>query len=100
MKWEAHQRNGFFGFTLQARGKTLEAVPGRWEVKVDLHEAMAEVGDIFEAWLASRAWPNVPPFSGGMLDAWPNRLREGLAVCREEWAAVMAYVRWLSKGGK
>jgi len=46
------------------------------------------VADVLARWWAVLQWPSAPPFSGGVLDAWPARLAEGLVICRQEWAAV------------
>ena len=91
MKWEADQRSGFFGWSPPRRKG--EAPQPRFFAVVDLEAALASVGDIIDAWVATRAWPDAPPFSGGILDAWPARLTQGLAICREEFDAVMAYHR-------
>lgn len=88
MRWEAHLAQGFFGFEVRAGS----ASP-RWSARdIDFDEVQREVGDVLDAWVGSMKWPNVPPFSGGVLDAWPARLADGLAFAREEWALVRAYV--------
>lgn len=93
MKWEADQRSGWFGWTAPARKG--EAPQPRHVAAVDIDEALAAVGDILDAWRACVAWPDAPPFSGGVLDSWPARMAEGLAVCRAEFEAVMMYRRHL-----
>lgn len=69
----------------------------RWQAVVDLNEAAEAVADILEAWRVMLAWPDAAPFSGGVLDAWPQRLTEGLGEARREWAAVLEYQRWLMR---
>lgn len=86
--WQAHQRQGFFGWTVQA-----PSPQPRWASVVDIADACEAVADILEAFWSTVRWPNAPPFSGGVLDAWPHRMAEGLALAREEWAAVTAYAR-------
>ena len=91
MKWQADQRAGFFGWDVPTR-KGVAPQP-RVFGRVDIDEAMAAVGDIIEAWRRCVAWPEAAPFSGGVLDSWPARMADGLAVCRAEFEAVMAYHR-------
>ncbi len=91
MKWQADQRSGFFGWSPPCRKG--EAPQPRFSAVVDIDEALAAVGDIINAWRQCLAWPDAPPFSGGILDAWPARMAEGLAECRGEFEAVMAYRR-------
>lgn len=86
MRWEADQRAGLFGVTAGSPPQP------RWRGRVDLDEAGRAVGDILERWWACLSWPAVPPYSGGVLDAWPARMAEGLSLCRQEWAAVQAAV--------
>lgn len=89
MTWHAHLAAGFFGFS---PGETPQP---RWRAsKVDFGEVQREVGDILEAWWRWLAWQDVaPPFAGGVLDEWPARLRDGLAVCRREWTAIQQYLQ-------
>lgn len=91
MTWEAHQRLGFFGFTVKA-GSKAPPQPRHLAV-VNIDEALASVGDILDAWRRWVAWPESPPWSGGVLDSWPARMAEGLAICRAEFEAVLAYQR-------
>lgn len=84
MKWLADQRAGYFGWT-----PSLEGPPQfRHRARVDLDAAKSAVGDILGRFWTVLDWPSAPPFSGGVLDAWPSRLADGLAVCRKEWAAI------------
>jgi hypothetical protein len=85
VKWEADQRIGFFGWNVDGQF--------RWRGVVDLDAAHAAVGDVLERWWAVLQWPDAQPFSGGVLDAWPQRLSEGLALCRVEWRAIQDFVR-------
>lgn len=89
MRWEAHQGLGFFGRTVEG-----DKDKARWKQVVDLDVAVAAVGDILDAWWVMLSWPEAPPFSGGVLDSWPQRLSEGLAEARREWAAVLDFQRW------
>lgn len=88
MTWLAHQRQGFFGWTVQR-----PSPQPRHLATVDVAEACERASDVLEAFWATLRWPNAPPFSGGVLDAWPARMADGLAVARDEWAAVQAYAQ-------
>lgn len=77
---------GWFGWTA-----AFEAPPQlRWEARVDLGVALPAVRDVLQRWWTVLQWPSAPPFSGGVLDAWPARIADGLVICRQEWAAVQA----------
>lgn len=87
--WLAHQRQGFFGWTLG------EALPQpRWFRRIDINRACAHVADVLDAFWAAAQWEGAPPYSGGVLDAWPARMADGLAVARQEWATVQAFRRY------
>lgn len=82
---------GFFGLTApMEKGK---APQPRWLGVVDIDEAHEEVADILEVWRATSRWGEAAPFSGGVWDAWPQRLAQGLAFLRGELQAVVAYLR-------
>lgn len=62
---------------------------------VDIREALAGsegLRDLFWRWMR---WPEAPPFTGGVLDAWPAREAEGLSFARREWAMVRSYLKGL-----
>ena len=48
---------------------------------------------MLEAFTTMRNWQGQAPFSGGVLDAWPARMTDGLAFAAAEWRAGQAYVR-------
>lgn len=81
---------GFFGYT--AADDDAASQP-RHRAVIDLDDAFLRSEDVLDAWVDARRWPDAPPFSGGVLDAWPARLAQGLAVCRYEEAAVRACLR-------
>lgn len=56
--------------------------------------------DIRNAFWRWQAFPEAQPFSGGVLDAWPQRMAEALAFAKREWAVVVAYVTEQSKKAK
>lgn len=85
------QRVGFFGFN---PGSSTSPPQYRWKGRLDIDVAREKVADILERWWAVSAWPEAAPFSGGILDAWPSRLADGLAICRSEWAAIQLFLRW------
>lgn len=65
----------------------------RWEAVVDIDEAHEAVADVLEVWRATSRWGEAQPFTGGVWDAWPQRLAQGLAFLRGEMQAVVAYLR-------
>lgn len=110
MTWGAHQKVPFFGYTpvpltpkqmraeMDALRNGLPVPPRvppqpRHTEKVDIDEAFAAAGDILEVFSRCLQWPTAQPFSGGVWDAWPARLTEGLAFCRGEWTAVGAFLK-------
>lgn len=85
---------GFFGFTPEwtKEGKPAPAQP-RHRGVVDIDVAHREVGDVLAVWRSVSLWPDAPPFTGGVWDAWPRRLAEGVAFLKAEAAVVQAYLR-------
>ena len=65
----------------------------RWRARVDLDDAREAVQDVLARWWTVLQWPDAQPYSGGVLDAWPARISDGLVICRQEWAAVMEMVK-------
>lgn len=88
------QSSGFFGLTVKPpkKGQKKATVEPRFKAVVDIDEAHAEVADVLAAWRSTSAWPDAPPFTGGVWD-WPQRVAQGLAFLRAESAAVVAYLR-------
>lgn len=89
---------GFFGFTTQPMkdGKPQPAQP-RHRGAVDIDEAYREVGDVLSVWRATSAWSDAAPFSGGVWDAWPQRIAQGLAFLKAEARAVQAYLQEVAR---
>lgn len=85
---------GFFGFTVRrdAKGKPTGLDP-RHRGVIDIDEAHREVADVLAVWRSVSLWGDAPPFTGGVWDAWPKRLAEGVAFLRSEARAVMAYLQ-------
>ena len=94
-RWEGDQKTGFFGYTPRHRTETGAVVSEQplHRHRVDIDQAFAEVGEVFELWALSRHAPNAPALSGGSLDAWPQVLLQGFGVCAQEETAVMAWLR-------
>ena len=92
MTWASHQSAGFFGFT---PGETPQP---RWQHVVDVEEAFEAAHDVREAFMRWMQWPDDAPFSGGVLDAWPARMADGLAFAKREWRAVQANESQQHKG--
>jgi hypothetical protein len=68
----------------------------RWtERAVDIDEALAhwQVAAVLERWGSARMH-EAPAYSGGVLDAWPAVMVDGLAVCRSEEQAIDDFKRW------
>lgn len=85
---------GFFGFTPEwdDKGKPKAPQP-RHRGVVDIDEAHRAVADVLAVWRSVSLWPDAPPFTGGVWDAWPKRLAEGVAFLKAEAAVVQAYLR-------
>ncbi len=45
-----------------------------------------------EFWRTTQVHPDLPLFSGGLLDTWPAYVVDGLAICRSEFAAIHRYL--------
>lgn len=60
---------------------------------MDIHEALHESREVLKMWLETQKHPDVPAFSGGLLDVWPAFAVDGLAICRTEVQRIRAYVR-------
>lgn len=92
-RWEADQSLGFFGYTPKKRVETGGVIAEQplHRARIDIEQAFAEVGDVFNLWALSRHAPNAPALSGGALDTWPKALLQGFGVCQQEEAAVRAF---------
>jgi hypothetical protein len=60
---------------------------------VDIKEALAATEGLRERFWKWMQWPEAPPFSGGVLDAWPARDADALAFMKREWRVVQAYLK-------
>lgn len=60
--------------------------------RVDVDEALEVAAPALQLWEVHSENPSVPLFSGGLMDAWPAWALDALSICREELAAVRAYV--------
>lgn len=83
MKWDADQRAGGFGWSLDGQL--------RHRVKVDLAEALAASDEAAALVQRAEAHPNVPLFSGGLMDAWPSWGVDALEVGRDELMHIRAF---------
>lgn len=72
-----------------------EAEQPRWTTTLDIDEAFADpaVATVLDAWASARMY-EAPAYSGGVLDAWPALMVDGLAVCRSEESVISDFVRW------
>jgi hypothetical protein len=93
LRWEADQRSGFFGYSpaKTKSGEKAAAQPLHFE-KVDISTARDEVGNLFFLFARSRMFPNVPAFSGGLLDSWPLLYVEAFEICQQEESAVKYFL--------
>lgn len=83
MKWNADQRAGGFGWTPEGQLLHREVV--------DLDEALAETAYDTQLFFMQENHPTVPLFSGGLMDAWPSRAVDALAIARTEMQNIRAY---------
>lgn len=89
MKWEADQRNGWFGWTPK-RGAI--APQPLYRERIDIAAALASADAVLSLWFRARRLPEVPAFAGGLLDGWPAWAVEAFGICRQEEANVTAYM--------
>lgn len=61
---------------------------------VNIVEALEVATPLLEPWWSVRKWPDAPPFSGGVYDAWPARDSDVCAVARDEEEAIWAFIEW------
>lgn len=66
---------------------------------MDIDEALddAQTSAVLERWWSARMH-EAPAYSGGVLDAWPALMVDGLAVCRSEEQAIDDFKRWEERG--
>jgi hypothetical protein len=57
---------------------------------VDVERACAEAYDVLRLWVATYGL-DAPPYSGGILDAWPAEAVDAWPIFTAESAAVRAY---------
>ncbi len=44
-------------------------------------------------WFLTQDFPGSAPFSGGLLDAWPAYMVDGLRICRAEMQRIDAFLK-------
>lgn len=59
---------------------------------VDIDRALAASDEALELWRVQRSHPEVPLFSGGLMDSWPGWAVDALAIARQETSAVQLYL--------
>jgi hypothetical protein len=101
--WEHHLGNGFFGINGLAGmrwGEEVKGAPPEEQarrsaafktVREDFAHAFDEVQDVIDAFFRTLSFPESQPFSGGVLDAWPARMVDGLGLARREWQAIQMH---------
>lgn len=65
----------------------------RWlEQRIDIEEAIGhwEVAAVLERWFTARRH-EAAAYSGGVLDAWPAVMVDGLAICQDEEQRIDAW---------
>lgn len=60
---------------------------------VDMPRAVAFSRPALDIWGEARKHPDSPPFSGGVLDAWPAWAVDAMAICRNEEEAIRQYLQ-------
>lgn len=45
-----------------------------------------------EFWRTTQLHPDLPLFSGGILDSWPAFVVDGLAICRNEFEQIRRFL--------
>lgn len=90
MIWEQDQRNGFFGWAVSEK-EGVAAQPLH-KGTVDVHEAVVESRDLMQLWSTTQQHPDSPPFTGGVLDAWPAFAVDALAICRLETQRIRSHI--------
>jgi len=62
---------------------------------VDIDEVFSEpkVEAVLDVWWDARAF-EAPAFSGGVRDAWPALMVDGLALCEAEERAIRDFRQW------
>lgn len=62
---------------------------------VDIDEALedSQTSAVLDVWYSARLH-EAPAYSGGVLDAWPALMVDGLAVCRSEEMAIDRFLSW------
>lgn len=83
MKWQSHQRHGYFGLTTE--GQPLH------RKRVDINQALERSETAVQLHMEARAHAPAPMFTGGVHDAWPAWAVDALAVAKQEEAAIS---RW------
>lgn len=84
------QRIGYFGWQEQTNGAAPQPL---YKAKVDIKRAVAESADLMDLWTQMQKYPEAPPFSGGVLDAWPAEAVDAIAIAREETATLVEHLR-------
>lgn len=59
---------------------------------MNIRAALAATGELMELWLQTQKHPTAPAFSGGVLDAWPAYAVDALAIARDEFAIIRAFL--------
>jgi hypothetical protein len=84
---------GFFGYSA-ATSQAGRKQPGQplYKAVVDIDRAIEEAEPLYRLYRVTRMQPNVPAFSGGLLDSWPAVAIEAFEIFRQEEAAVVAHL--------
>lgn len=65
-------------------------------MSIDAALSEPKVRDVLDCWTSARMH-EAPAFSGGVVDAWPALMVDGLAVCRAEEDAIDDWRRHLER---
>ncbi len=60
---------------------------------INIRQAVDESREVLEMWRETQKHPDIPAFSGGLMDAWPALMVDGLAIVRREFQAISLFLR-------
>lgn len=62
-------------------------------VRLNIKQALEEVGAVADLYFTSRRMPEVPAFAGGLISDWPGWAAQAWGIMRQEDMAVTAFDR-------
>mgnify|MGYP001588600224 CR=1 FL=1 len=86
----ADQQTGYFGWTVARTGESSQPLH---RGVVEIGEALDNTRELTTMFFTAREFPESPPFTGGVLDSWPSVAVDAFRICRQELAAVEAFLK-------